>query len=586
MLDIIREAPLGMILNRLTSDRFIPHPEYSPEFDWASRSRSRPSTTKPITAEKFPTTSTTASDASAKTLGEGAAETPDSFRTLAEGDNDVEAQKIKSEIDAKAVEKGLDPLNLVGFYEGDNVVDPDDPYNWSTFKKTFVTLQIMLMTFAVYGGSSIYTASIPGIMGEFDVGVVTGTAGLSLYILGYSFGPMLFSPLQELPKYGRNPVYLTTLFIYILFVIATAVASNIETILVARFFAGFFGSPVLATGAASIADVFGNQPLRVPAIIGLYAIGAVLGPTLTPFFGGFAAMRFGWEAPNWILAGVSGLAFIVLFVFLPETHRPNVLYRRTMRLRRITGNSELRPKLFGKDADKKMSIKETLWLPIGISLEPAPALLGLYLGFVYALFYLFFESFPLVFGNIYGFSIGQQGLAFLGYLVTAFFTYIGYVAYLRYRIRPLSESGRMVPEDRLEIGMWASTLIPISTLIYGWTARESVHWIVPVIGASLYLPGVYLIFQSIMTYIGTSYATFAASALAGNTLLRSVIASVFPLFGHAFYENLGLGPGSSLLAGISVILIVPLFLIKKYGKTLRAKSKYSDYDPDVVVVAH
>jgi len=247
-------------------------------------------------------------------------------------------------------------------------------------------------------------------MGEFDVGVVTGTAGLSLYILGYSFGesyqvkggscerrteslslipgPMLFSPLQELPKYGRNPVYLTTLFIYILFVIATAVASNIQTILVARFFAGFFGSPVLATGAASIADVFGNQPLRVPAIIGLYAIGAVLGPTLTPFFGGFAAMRFGWEAPNWILAGVSGLAFIVLFVFLPETHRPNVLYRRTMRLRRITGNSELRPKLFGKDADKKMGIKETLWLPIGISLEPAPALLGLYLGFVYALFYV------------------------------------------------------------------------------------------------------------------------------------------------------------------------------------------------------
>jgi hypothetical protein len=125
MLDIIREAPLGMILNRLTSDRFIPHPEYSPEFDWASRSRSRPSTT--TSAEKFPTTSTTASDASAKALGEGAAETPDSFRTLANGENDVEAQKIKSEIDAKAVEKGLNPLNLVGFYEGDDVADPDDP---------------------------------------------------------------------------------------------------------------------------------------------------------------------------------------------------------------------------------------------------------------------------------------------------------------------------------------------------------------------------------------------------------------------------------------------------------------------------
>lgn len=97
----------------------------------------------------------------------------------------------------------------------------------------------------------IYTSSIPGIMERFNVGVVTGTAGLSLYVLGYSFGPMLLAPLQELPKYGRNPIYMGSLFIYIGFVIASAVASNIETILVARFFAGFFGSPVLATGGES-----------------------------------------------------------------------------------------------------------------------------------------------------------------------------------------------------------------------------------------------------------------------------------------------------------------------------------------------
>lgn len=51
--------------------------------------------------------------------------------------------------------------------------------------------------------------------------------------------------------------------------------------------------------------------------------------------------------------------------------------------------------------------------------------------------------------------------------MTAFFTYITYVLYLRYRIRPLSDSGHMTPEDRLEIGLIASTLIPVSTLIYG-----------------------------------------------------------------------------------------------------------------------
>ncbi|KAG7571210.1 hypothetical protein FFLO_00883 [Filobasidium floriforme] len=552
MFDIIREAPLGMIVNRLTGDRVFRHPEDAPGFEWIPRSLK-------FVEKRIPTQSV---------VDESLAVTPAST-------------KSETIVDQTDVLDQLDPLTVVDWYD-DN--DPDDPYNWSMLKKCFVAGQIMLMTFAVYGGSSIYTSSIPGIMERFNVGVVTGTAGLSLYVLGYSFGPMLLAPLQELPKYGRNPIYMASLFIYIGFVIASAVASNIETILVARFFAGFFGSPVLATGAASIADVFGNKPLIVPAAVGLYAIGAVLGPTLTPFIGGYAAMRFGWTAPNWILAGVSGFAFIVLFVFFPETHRPNVLYRRSRRLRRVTGNPKLVPRQAG--SGKKLSVKETLWLPIGISLEPAPLLLGIYLGFVYALFYLFFESFPLVFGNIYGFNLGEQGLAFLGYLVTAFFTYTSYVLYLRYRIRPLSDSGHMTPEDRLEIGLIASTLIPVSTLIYGWTARESVHWIVPVIGASLYLPGVYLIFQSILIYVGTSYATFAASAMAGNTLLRSVIASVFPLFGHAFYENLGLGPGSTLLAGISIILIVPLWLIKRHGATLRAKSKYSDYDPNTVVTAH
>jgi hypothetical protein len=75
----------------------------------------------------------------------------------------------------------------------------------------------------------------------------------------------------------------------------------------------------------------------------------------------------------------------------------------------------------------------------------------------------------------------RVGLAFFGYFVSAAMTYIGYIIYLKKRIEPLSRSGRMVPEDRLEIGLIGACIIPISTFIFGWTSRESVHWIVPVI---------------------------------------------------------------------------------------------------------
>ncbi|KAJ7201613.1 hypothetical protein GGX14DRAFT_655532 [Mycena pura] len=59
-------------------------------------------------------------------------------------------------------------------------------------------------------------------------------------------------------------------------------------------------------------------------------------------------------------------------------------------------------------------------------------------------------------------------------------------------------------------------------------SKASIHWIVPVIGAALYLPGVFLVFQSILVYATAAYPVHAASVLAGNDFFRFAIASVFP----------------------------------------------------------
>jgi MFS transporter, DHA1 family, multidrug resistance protein len=138
--------------------------------------------------------------------------------------------------------------------------------------------------------------------------------------------------------------------------------------------------------------------------------------------------------------------------------------------------------------------------------------------------------------------------------------YTGYALYQKYHFQPRSDRAKaegkeLRPEARLEIGLVASLFIPTSLFIFGWASRPSVSWIVPVIGAALYLPGIYLNFQSVLMYITSAYPLYAASVLAGNDLFRSTIASVFPLFGRTYFVNLGLGPGSSLLAGLSLGLI-------------------------------
>ena len=70
--------------------------------------------------------------------------------------------------------------------------------------------------------------------------------------------------------------------------------------------------------------------------------------------------------------------------------------------------------------------------------------------------------------------------------------------------------------------------IPISLFIFGWTSRASVHWIVPIIGASLYVLGLYLLFQSALVYLPVSYPHYVASILAGNDFFRSSVAAAFP----------------------------------------------------------
>ena len=89
-------------------------------------------------------------------------------------------------------------------------------------------------------------------MATFGVSQVVATLGLTLFVLAYGIGPMFLAPIQEMPYFGRNPIYIAGLFLFVLFQVPVIFAPNFATILVFRFLAGFVGSPALATGGASL----------------------------------------------------------------------------------------------------------------------------------------------------------------------------------------------------------------------------------------------------------------------------------------------------------------------------------------------
>ena len=417
-------------------------------------------------------------------------------------------------------------------------------------------------------------------MATFGVSQVAATLGLTLFVAGYAVGPMIWAPMSEIPQIGRNPVYILTLAVFVALQVPVALASNFGMLLAFRFLTGFIGSPSLATGGASIADMY--SPAKRTYGLTVWGIGAVCGPTLGPLVGGFAAEAKGWNWPIWELMWLSGFALFMFVFLLPETSSSNILYRRTRRLRKLTGNDKLisEPELIGKDMTGKDIAMMTLVRPFTLLFtEPIVFALDLYIALIYGLLYIWFESFPIVFVDIYGFSLGMEGLAFLGILIGVFVVLPPFVWYQYKYVEPkFNENGELKPELRLPPSFVGAFAIPICLFWFGWSSRPDIHWIMPIIGTAWFSVGAFLLFNSVMNYLSDAYPAYAASVLAGNDFLRSSLGAGFPLFAGAMYRNLGVGWASSTLAFIAVAFIPIPFVLYRYGDWLRKKSKAARQD--------
>ncbi|KAG0650048.1 Caffeine resistance 5 [Hyphodiscus hymeniophilus] len=495
-------------------------------------------------------------------------------------DTRVDSQENERYNEASGVrvdpEKGRD-VTIITWYS-DN--DPENPQNWSLPKKIFVTGLICLLTFAVYIGSAIYSAGTQGVMERFGVSQVAATLGLTLFVAGYGLGPMIWAPMSEIPIFGRTPIYIGTLVVFVFFQFAVIYAKNFGMLLAFRFLTGFFGSPVLATGGATMADIY--SPSKRAYAIAVWGAAAVSGPVLGPLIGGFAAQHKGWQWPIWELLWLSGFALIVLVIFLPETSSANILYRRSRRLRKLTGRDDLKcePELQSEQMSGKEIALMVLVRPFSLNfLEPILFLLNLYIALIYGILYVWFESFAIVFEGIYHFNLGEEGLSFLGILCGALITIPPYFLYLYYFQEPqFNEDGEIQPEKRLPPACVGAFCIPICLFWFGWTSRESIHWIVPIIGSGFFSVGALLLFNSVLNYLGDAYPEYAASVFAGNDFMRSSFGAGFPLFAAAMYNKLGVGWASSLLGFLSILFVPIPFVLLKYGERIRKASKRARHD--------
>lgn len=494
MTDLIRESSFGQLVRLLIKTKFFQYPEERPEFQVLSV-YTHPRAGQHARIEQTRSSRTSNSDDTGKSIQTVAENAPTqklgnakplslsgAFRresrdvenvTLELGrsgsrhDHENKTTTANGVIEPAVLDDGT---ILVDWYTFD---DPANPKNWSLGKKIVALVSIDLYTAAVYMGSSIFTPGYDFITQEFPgVNLQIASLGLSMYVLAYGLGPLIWSPITEIPVVGRNPPYILTFGLFVIFVVPAALTGgSFAGLVVLRFLQGFFGSPCLATGGASLTDMFDSP--KHPYVLSLWTLFATTGPSLGPAISGFSIPAVGdWRWSMWELLWLAGPIWLFMFFCLPETSADKILLCRAQRLRRRTGNQDLKSQ--GeidqmRNLHVKDMIKEALWRPNQLMLlDPSIGFTAMYSGLIYGTYYSFFEVFPLVYQGIYGFNLGQQGLVFLSITIGSIVAVAIYWAHNYFNVEPeIRKFGYTVPERRLVPAIYASFLLPAGLFIFG-----------------------------------------------------------------------------------------------------------------------
>lgn len=278
----------------------------------------------------------------------------------------------------------------------------------------------------------------------------------------------------------------------------------------------------------------------------------------------------------WVLAIVTGATAIIAIFVLRETYAPTLLERKTRRLQKETGNMNLRSELDLGLSSRDRFVRAIVRPTKLMFLSPICALMSLYMAVLYGVMYLLFTTFTFVFEETYGFSESNAGLTYIGVGVGSLVG-IAFAGALSDRIlkRLAAKNGNeMKPEYRLPLSIYAGPLVPIGLFLYGWTAQYQIQWAVPLLGTLLFGMGLIIAGMCVNTYLVDTFTLYSASAIAANTVLRSLFGATFPLFGLHMYDAIGLGWGNSLLAFIGLAICLIPWLFYRYGEMIRMHPKF------------
>ncbi|EFY93947.1 MFS multidrug transporter, putative [Metarhizium acridum CQMa 102] len=467
----------------------------------------------------------------------------------------------------------LDDAGLLAFKPD----DIENPQNWSTLRRITVTISAVMLVMNATFASSAPSGCIPSIAKEFAISTEAAALTITLFLLGYCAGPLLFAPLSEL--YGRRWIFYISFTMYIAFNFLCAFAPNFGGLLVGRFLTGTLVSAPLSNAPGVLADIW--HPLERANAMALFSTMVWIGPVLGPVVAGFLELKKDWHWAFYVLIWLGAGTWLIMLT-IPETHAPTILLHKAKRARKakIPGYENVKAPAEMQDRSIKSVFGVALTRPWIILFDPISLLCAIYLAVVYTLLYMLFSIYPIVFQERRGWNSGVGELPLIGTVVGAILGGSIVLYDTRRRTKKIKrgevKAGDMEPEDRLPLAMVGGVGFAAAMFWFAWTAEfDSVHWIVPTIAGGLLSTFMLLIFVAYLNYLVDVYLMYAASAIAANTIARSASGAAAPLYTNQLFHALGVGGGGSLVAGVATLLAVAPFVFYKYGKPIRVRSKFA-----------
>jgi len=429
-------------------------------------------------------------------------------------------------------------------------IDPRAKYSQSRKK-------LILFTIAFAGligpiGSTIYYPAMKVIEKDLHTTSYLVNLSVSSFMVTMAAMPLAWGVFSDV--YGRRKIYIVSLFISLVAGIGSALSNNIYLLLIFRAIQGIGCSSVNSVGAGTISDVFFQEERG--SAMGVYYLGALVGPAVGPILGGVMTDYIGWKSIFWLLAAISLISFVMIYIFLPETKIP--------------------PPPGVEEPKKSLNpVKPLAYLRFkNIRLVICMVCL------IYASYYSINIGLPNDYGDKYGFSSTYTGFMYfgvgLGNVLGSLYggRYSDFMLKRSQKKLSLKKKGGVIPsEGRLKSIIPGLILFPVGLLCHGWSVNFIWPWYIPFISQFVVGFGMMFVFSSTSTYLVEQFPENSAAIMSVNNFSRFTVSTIAITVYQPIVEVIGTGWYFTAFTCFSLIAALGTLWVYKNGQTYRMKHK-------------